>query len=232
MKAGNENPIIALAIGGGIWSDGGVDRAAVNFIPKPVRFFVRMALCGLAVFCCLPGRGQTVADLLQRGWNMQHAVIPVYTEPEKNLSALVHVDKAYTDYEKRGFFHIGALPVAVLEGVTFEARDPAPAAQNLARLASWLGVDAGRHVELRRVKFAASPVSSLEADRVVLAGRDQWELLGGVRLVSGANETRAEKATLQVAGANAGQLILQTTPPSTNTFLFSNPNSNLNSTPK
>jgi hypothetical protein len=163
---------------------------------------------------------------------MQHAVIPVYTEPEKNLSALVHVDKAYTDYEKRGFFHIGALPVAVLEGVTFEARDPAPAAQNLARLASWLGVDAGRHVELRRVKFAASPVSSLEADRVVLAGRDQWELLGGVRLVSGANETRAEKATLQVAGANAGQLILQTTPPSTNTFLFSNPNSNLNSTPK
>jgi hypothetical protein len=49
----------------------------------------------------------------------------------------------------------------------------------------------------------------------------RWQLAGGVRLVSGSNEIHAESATLQVSGARAGELILQTTPPTTNTFLFS-----------
>ena len=49
------------------------------------------------------------------------------------------MDKVYTEYEKHGFFHIGALPVAVLDGVTLMFRDPALAAKNLALLRSWLG---------------------------------------------------------------------------------------------
>jgi len=186
----------------------------------------------MGVALCLAARGQAVADLLQRGWSMQNADIPIFTQPEKNLSAMVHVDKAYTDYVKKGFFHIGAMPVAVLEGVTFEARDPAPAAQNLACLASWLGVDNGNRVELRRVKLIASPGSSLEGERMVFAGPDQWELVGGVRLVSGTNEVRAERATLRVAGPRAGEVILQTTPLSTNIFLFSRSTTNHNSAPK
>jgi hypothetical protein len=197
-----------------------------------MKTIVRIALCWLGGVLLLPAQGQSVADWLPAGLGMRHAAIPIYSDPDQKLSMVVRVDQTYTEYEKRGFFRIGALPVAVLEGVTFEIKDPAPAAKSLARLRGLLGAEAGNHVELRQVKFVVSPGSSLEGGRVLFLGDDRWELVNGVRLVSGTNEMRAEKATLQVAGEQAGQVILQTTPPTTNTFLFCNLTPNLNTTPK
>ena len=114
------------------------------------------------------------------------------------------MDKVYTEYEKRGFFHIGALPVAVLEGVTYEVKDAEKAAKNLARLPSWLGGDAGKHVELRGVKLVASPTHRLEGGRLLFLDNNRWELAGGVRLISGTNEFRAASATLR-GGRGAGR---------------------------
>jgi hypothetical protein len=179
-----------------------------------------MALCWLAALVFLPAWGQSVVDWMQAARGAQNLVIPRYTEPDKTLYAVITVDKVYTEYEKRGFFRIGALPVAVLEGVTYEVKDPAPAAKNLARLRTWLGGDTGSRLELRGVKLVASPTSRLEGGRLLFLDNDRWQLAGGVRLISGANEFRAESATLRVAGAQAGEVILQTTPPTTNTFLF------------
>jgi hypothetical protein len=187
-----------------------------------MKMMVKTALCGLAAFGFLPARGQAVVDWMQAARGAQHLVIPRYSEPDKTLYALISVDKVYTEYEKRGFFRIGALPVAVLEGITYEVRDPAPAAKNLARLRSWLGGEAGKHVELRRVKFVASPTSRLEGGRLLFLDDNRWELADGVRLISGTNEFRAGSATLQVAGAQAGEVVLRTTPPTTNIFLFGN----------
>ena len=181
---------------------------------------VKLALCWLAACPLLPAHGQTVVDWMQAAHGAQHLTIPRYTEPDKTLYAVISVDKVYTEYEKRGFFHIGALPVAVLEGITYEVKDPALAAKNLARLRSWLGGDTGNRLELRGVKLVASPTSRLEGGRLLFLDNDRWQLTGGVRWVSGAGEVRAQSATLRVAGAQAGELILQTTPPTTNTFLF------------
>ena len=185
-----------------------------------MNMIVRLALCWFAALVSLAARGQTAVDWMQAARGAQHLVIPRYSEPDKALYAVIRVDKVYTEYEKRGFFRIGAFPIAVLEGVTYEVKDPAPAAKNLARLRSWLGGDAGGHVELRAVKLVASPTSSLEAGRLVFLDNDRWQLVNGVKLISGANEVRAESATLRVAGARAGELVLQTAPPSTNNFLF------------
>jgi hypothetical protein len=185
-----------------------------------MKMIIKMALCGLAALGFLPARGQAVVDWMQAARGAQHLVIPRYSEPDKTLYAVIRVDKVYTEYEKRGFFRIGALPVAVLEGVTYEVRDPGPAAKYLAGLRSWLGGEAGQHVELRGVKLVASPNNRLEGGRLLFLDNNQWELADGVRLISGTNEFRAGSATLQVAGAQAGELVLRTTPPTTNTFLF------------
>jgi hypothetical protein len=187
---------------------------------KPIKLTAKLALCWLAAFGPVPAHGQAVVDWMQAARGSQHLVFPRYTEPEKTLYAVISVDKVSIEYEKHGFFRIGALPVEVLEGVTYEVRDPVPAANNLARLRSWLGGDTGDHVELRGVKLVASSTSRLEGGRLLFLDHDRWEFTGGVRLISGANQFQAPSATLQVAGANAGELILQTTPPSTNTFLF------------
>ena len=186
----------------------------------PMKMMIRWGFLGVAAFLFLPARGQAVADWMQAARGAQHLVIPRYSEPDMTLYAVISVDKVYTEYEKHGFFHIGALPVAVLDGVTYDVRDPALAAKNLALLRSWLGGDTGNHLELRQVKLVASPASRLEAGRLRFLDNDRWELLNGVRLISGTNEVRAAGATFHVAGAQAGELILQTTPPSTNTFLF------------
>jgi hypothetical protein len=195
-----------------------------------MKMIIRVALWWFAVFAFLPARGQMLVDWMQAAHGAQHLTIPRYSETDKTLYAVISVDKVYTEYEKRGFFHIGALPVGVLEGITYEVKDPAPAAKNLARLRSWLGGDTGNHLELRGIKLVASPVSRLEGGRLQFLDNERWQLTGGVRWISGANEVRAASATLWVAGARAGELILQTTPPTTNTFLFGNISPNPNPT--
>jgi hypothetical protein len=187
-----------------------------------MKLIVQMALCWLAPLLLFPARGQMMVDWMQAARGARNLVIPRYSEPDKKLYAVISVDKVYSEYEKKGFFRIGALPVTVLEGITCEVKDPAPAAKNLAHLRSWLGADTGRHLDLRGVKFAASPSSRLEGGRLLFLDDDRWQLTGGVRFVSGAGEVRAESATLQVTGERAGELILQTTPATTNTFLFGN----------
>jgi hypothetical protein len=190
----------------------------------------RTAFCALAVFLFLPARGQAVVDWMQAATGAQHLVIPRYNEADRTLYAVISVDKVHTEYEKHGFFRIGALPVAVLEGVTYEAKDPAAAAKNLARLPVWLGSEAGRHIELRGVKLIASPTCRLEGGRLLFSDNNRWELAEGVRFISGTNELQATGATLQVAGPRAGELILRTTPRTTNTFLFGNISQTPNST--
>ena len=180
---------------------------------------LQSALCLLAGVMLLPARAQSISDWLNRGFGIDHTQFPLYGSSDQKLYSVVRVDRAFTDYEKKGFFHIGALPVLVLDGVAFEVKEPAPAAENLARLSAWLGVDAGKRVELRHVKFQASPTSTLEAGRLRFVARDRWELSQSVRFVSGTNEIRAEQAVWDIGSAHSGRLILQTVPPSTNTFL-------------
>src|ERR1039458_3191159 len=122
-----------------------------------MKLMVMPALCWFAALVCLPVHGQPLVNWMEAAHGAQHLVIPRYTEPDKSLYAVISIDKVYTEYEKMGFFSIGSMPMAVLEGVTYEAREPAAAAKNLAHLRSWLGGDAGIHVELRGVKLVASP---------------------------------------------------------------------------
>jgi hypothetical protein len=165
----------------------------------------------------LDGQAETVMDILKPGCMVRQAVFPFYSQPERKLSTVVRVERAYLDYERKGFFHIGILPVGALEGVTIEVRDSRSAGDAFQQIQRWLGAGGGRRVELRQVKFLFS-TNSLEAGKVECRAGDRWELLHGVRLVSGGNETRAQRATLQVSGRDAGQVALEGAPQVTNIF--------------
>ena len=181
---------------------------------------ITVATCLIAACAVQPARGQSAMDWLETAEGAKHLSIPRYTETGKTLYAVIRVDSIHTEFEMHGFFHIGALPVAVLEGFTYEVKDPVPAAMNLAELPGWLGGDAARHTELRNVKFIASPASSLESRNIKFLDHERWELTGAVRLISGTNVFQAGKAILRVAGKRAGEVVLQSSPPTTNTFLF------------
>ncbi len=159
-------------------------------------------------------------DWFQAAEGAQHLAIPRYTESDKTLYAVVRVERVETEYELHGIFRIGALPIVVLDGFTYEVKDTAPAARNLAGLPEWLGGDVSRHIELRNIKFVADASNRLESRGIKFVDGERWELTGDVRLTSGTNVFRAEKATLRVAGTRAGEIAFQTTPATTNTFLF------------
>ena len=81
----------------------------------------------------------------------------------------------YTDYERKGFFRIGLLPIGVMEGVTFELQHPESVTNGLAELNQWLGAKAAKRLELRRVNFlvSAPATNHLATGRARVGGRRQ-----------------------------------------------------------
>src|SRR5271166_2910787 len=97
-----------------------------------------IAISLIAGYAAQSVRGQAVMDWFEAAEGAQHLSIPRYTEPDKTLYAVVRVE---TEYELHGLFRIGALPIVVLDGFTYEVKDAVPAARNLAGLPEWLGAD-------------------------------------------------------------------------------------------
>jgi hypothetical protein len=60
-----------------------------------------------------------VADLLADGFHLKGAVISLYSGADGGPATVVRFEQAYRDYESKGFFRIGILPIAVVEGVKF-----------------------------------------------------------------------------------------------------------------
>jgi hypothetical protein len=151
---------------------------------------------------------------------MKGAVIAIYLGKESEPSSTLRVRVVRTEYQRRGFFRIGLLPMAVLEGVKIEVRDAQSLSNSLAHCQQWFGSRNARFLELRDVQLIAVGPSTnrLACGRARPAADGKWELLDGVTLDSEPIRTEAPQATLQVTGPSSGQLLLGTTPPSTNYF--------------
>lgn len=179
----------------------------------------------LLALLCIPAGA---ADSPLSGSRMADVTMPFYLGAEQEPSAVLRAEKVFRDYQRRGFFRIGLLPMAVLEGVVIEVRHPAQIGASLGQLQQWLRRDATGCLELRRVRIVLdqTPARSLEAGCARPLPDGAWQLLGGVRWEAGTNLLQAASATLQVTGERAGRLILATAPPQTNDFLLSSPISN------
>lgn len=165
--------------------------------------------------CAQPAAGLLGGELALRG-----AVINLYSGTEAEPATVVRLDQVRKDYETKGFFRIGILPIGVMDGVTFELHHPESVTNSLAHLHQWLGPRAAGRLELRRVSFVMSaPVTNrLETGRARLEAEGRLALYDGVVFVSGTNQMRAAGGMLQISGAQAGQLIMETTPPWTNSL--------------
>jgi len=146
------------------------------------------------------------------------AVIPIYAGLEQKLVMVVRVDKIYTDYQRKGFFRIGVLPIGVMEGVTFEVRNTESLTNFLVQLRHWFRPQAAGRLEFRQVTLqnTAPDSSRLQAGRMRVLSDGKWELQDDVRLYQGTNQIQANSAILQISGEQTGQIVLATTPPWTN----------------
>jgi len=163
---------------------------------------------------------QFAGELFSGVAEARRLVTSFYSETEMTPSMVVRADRIYTDYQRKGFFRIGVLPIGVMEGVTFEVHRSQTVTNSLARLHEWLGSQAAKRLEFRKVSFLtfAGGTNRLESGSARVISDGKWELLDGVRLISGTNQVEAARATLQVAGEKTGQLIIATTPPLTNSL--------------
>jgi hypothetical protein len=85
-----------------------------------LRVDVRVLLASLLGCSVLwQASGQPVADLLADGFHLKGAVISLYSGADGGPATVVRFEQAYRDYESKGFFRIGILPIAVVEGVKF-----------------------------------------------------------------------------------------------------------------
>lgn len=182
----------------------------------------------MAILFLLTGlsmQAQSGGDLFSGSWKARDVVIPFFMAPEQEPSLVLRVEKIYTDYERRGFFRIGVLPVGVMEGVTFDVRQVASITNSLARLHRWLGPGAANRLEFRQVslQIAGTVTKRLRAGRIQVLPGGKWELLDGVSFSEGTHNVQAAHATLQIAGEQTGTLVMAGTLPWTNNIFAFTP---------
>ena len=137
---------------------------------------------------------------------------PVYAAEASVPIAVVRVQSTRTEYQRRGFLRIGALPMLVAEQVRVEVRDPRATVAQLSGLPEWLRAPGkGRAGEVRDFQMfdPAEPARPwLSADRVRFAPNGQWEMTGVVVRGPGMASQPFGYALLQVTGERAGQVLL------------------------
>lgn len=137
---------------------------------------------------------------------------PIYGPAGGTPVAIVRVESTRTEYLRRGFLRIGALPVLVAERVRLEVRDAKATVAQLGQLPEWLRAPGkGRAGELRDFQMfdRAEPGRPwLSASRVRFASNGQWELAGVEVRGPGLIPVTAGHALLQVTGDRAGQVLL------------------------
>ena len=96
---------------------------------------MRVFIAGLIVWFALFQAGAwPTADFVADGTRLSGGVFDLYSGNEAEPAVVVHLDKAYTDYQSKGFFRIGLLPIGVMEGVTFRLQHPDSATLSLIHI--------------------------------------------------------------------------------------------------
>jgi hypothetical protein len=144
--------------------------------------------------------------------------IPIYLKSATNgaeitsdVAAVVGFDSVKNGHQRFGFLRIGFLPVVVLDQLRFEVVDVKRFGEALAqtnrRLLEY--VKPGNALEGREFELRFPDGTEQLSAKVVHFAHDAWRLEDGV--VTTANSTCAfRSATLQMSGANVGELACST----------------------
>jgi hypothetical protein len=150
-------------------------------------------------------------DSRQQGKKVMAAL---YEGAELQPVAVFRAERIFGDYQRRGFFRIGALPLLVLDGLSIELHDPARLPNALTTLSERFNAlrSAKKAVEGRdfRLSFAAEKAGGLRASRVRLESATAWHLQEGTIQPAGGALIRFRQGTLTIAGPQAGQFTGET----------------------
>jgi hypothetical protein len=143
------------------------------------------------------------------------ALIAIYPDVGLRPIAIIRADQIYGDYQRRGFFRIGVLPMLVLDGLSLEICDTNQLSAALIRAGTHFDCKgkASSAVEGRNfsLSFSGQTNGAVHAQTVRLASGTEWLLQDGTVDQPAAASISFRRASLAVAGPKAGELTYEAT---------------------
>lgn len=155
--------------------------------------------------------------------------MPFYGARGGTPVAVVHVQRFRKEFDRKGFYRIGMMPLLIAEDVTIEVWREAEFREVLGEIKTILGPSStqGARVEMRRVTFRFPNESTprLTADSARFKPDGAWDLRGSIQFTAGSESLRARHGRLTVTGAEAGRLQLDGRGAERSAHLFSHESS-------
>ena len=178
---------------------------------------MRIALAGVAAawIACATALPEDSAVLGLSHRPLRNLTIPLYEAAQPSPVAVLRIGEVRLDYQRKGFFRIGLLPMLVADEVSIDlgsAHNPLEALRRACRRLE-MPHRAGA-LELRRVtvRFPPSLHSRLLAARVRFGQEGRWQISDGAVWEDGTRRVEASRGCLHLSGALAGQVVLETSP--------------------
>lgn len=178
--------------------------------PEIVRRSLLPFLTGLLLISRFPCPGNDLGRSPVSG--LKGLMVPLYVPGKPAPVAVVRIENLRRDYQRKGFFRIGLLPMVIAEGVTIECFQPGDLKQVLGQWPAQLAQSAhAGAAELRRVSFRlpGQTTPRLEAGVAQLKPNGCWLLSGEVRFARAGETLVAAEGVLRVTGAQTGRLLLR-----------------------
>ena len=131
-------------------------------------------------------------------------------------AAVLRVAELRTEYERRGFFHIGALPCLVLDKTQIQFFTNGCSTDALSKLNRAIAKKAaGRRIRFTDVSLLASNAtcSAVTARSMTVDALGNWHFKNG-EVAVGDNRSRFQTAMLSCSSSNAGAFIINDFSPS------------------
>jgi hypothetical protein len=184
---------------------------------------MKVRFLGSFVFALCVSLESNVSAAGLAGAAANEVTLSEYSPKDLSLIAQVHASRIFTDYERRGFFRIGLLPIPVAENVQIEIQSAECLTNALFALHDWNQPAVGiRRLELRNleIKLIGEKQPRLSAAGA-RAGQDGVLELSAVSVFNATGrQTSIPKAVLQVAGSSAGWLHWNSDGHTQDIFLF------------
>jgi hypothetical protein len=176
-------------------------------------FCSRVLLAGvIALFSATSGSAQSLS--FDSGLRAKGAVIAVHLGWETEPAAVLRAERVFSDYQTRGFFRIGALPLLVMEKLRIELHDTARLSTVLASVSERFATrgNAWKAIEGRDfcLSFCSPKDGQVRARRIRLESGGAWALLDGALEAPEAAPIPFSRAALTITGPRAGELVCET----------------------
>jgi hypothetical protein len=184
-------------------------KALRNGVLGLFSFFLAGIALALAPLC----QGQTWP--FETPTDMKKVEAPIYEKFNPVPVAVLCAERIFGDYQTRGVFRIGALPLSVAEDLSIELKDALrlPAALNALGVRFAPEGGGGRGIEGRnfRLAFSGEKQGSLRARTVRLDRAAEWTMEDGLLNVPNSAPVRFQRGTVTLQGPEAGTIKCQTT---------------------